>query len=45
MYSNVLMLEEATKWRRNAVRIKQLDDLAKTVKRLSRDADETNADE
>ena len=47
MYSNVLMLEEATKWRRNAVRVKQLDDLAKTVKRLSRgtDSEKTDADE
>jgi len=47
MYSNVLILEEATKWRRNAVRVKQLDDLAKTVKQLSRGADseKTDADE
>ena len=44
MYSNVLVLEEATKWRRNAVRVKQLDELAKTVKRLSRDADDGNTD-
>lgn len=47
MYSNVLMLDEAAKWRRNAVRVKHLDELAKTVKRLSRDAggDKTDADE
>jgi UDP-3-O-[3-hydroxymyristoyl] glucosamine N-acyltransferase len=46
MYSNVLMLEEASKWRRNAVRVKQLDDLAKTVKQLSRSTgDKTDAGE
>ena len=39
VYSSGITIEENSKWRRNAVRFRSLDDLAKTVKRLEKKLD------
>lgn len=38
-YSGSLPLDETVSWRRNSVRFRQLDDLARRLRRLERDAD------
>jgi UDP-3-O-[3-hydroxymyristoyl] glucosamine N-acyltransferase len=44
VYSGALPLDEAARWRRNAARFRQLDALAKRVKRLERGEEDTEND-
>ena len=39
MYSGALTLDETGRWRRNAARFRQLDDLARRLRRLERAVD------
>jgi len=44
VYSSALTMDAARSWRRNAARFRQLDDMAKRLKRLERRIDENTGD-